>query len=628
LSGDLQRARGAFSNSIDSRYFIAFPTHQRALGAMINAVNSGCRLQALIAPAGLGKTTVLQRLIESLPQFRHWFYQFTLPCSTADFYRLALEEFGENSRHLRDDELRGRFAALVSHSANGSHGTLLILDEAQEYLSRALVTELLQILELCNEPVHIILCGQPRLLEMLQEAEAVPKTLELWQTLSPLTVDESIHYMTDRARLEGYPDALFSAETLLEIARDSGGAPFVINNLCWERLSAHRGDDRLLPPSIAPAESHFVTMPPELPATPSAVQNASAYSQTGTPPTEIASSFEALLQDVVSWRGTAGELLGALSIACGVEELLECLSSEQRELVERGISVDVRHRDGLPSLICLRRLPVDNTRDENVAPTSHEEPATIPRILPPQPVTAMERLRWRGLAVWILGLGTTAAVVTGVIRTAETRVLRANQITMPPTTVAARSEVTPASPVLQTSSSSPTNTPTLSGSVAEPHPNGPRTSEQQANVERLRRAALTRDPGLQYQAALELEQIDKVEAYKWLVLSHTAGYEKSLGEIQRLTPRLSVNEIGRVRHEVARAYLSGQGSHVDLVQAYRWLALARASGVPVDDELRSLSQRMSADQVATASKNAQTWLGRGMSEQPPAALRVAKPNQR
>lgn len=596
---------------------------------MVNALNSGCQLQALIAPAGLGKSMVLQRLVESLPQFRHWFYQFTLPCSTAEFYRLAIEQFvGENNPDLRDNELLESFAALVSNSFNAAGGTLLILDEAQEYLSRALLAELVQILELCGESVRIILCGQPKLLEVLREAEAVPKALDLWQTLSPLTVDESVRYITERAHLEGYSNPIFPVETLLEIARDGGGVPFVINNLCWAKLSQHRREDRRLAwRDVKLAQSPSMSMPvqrSEPSGTMSGVQDASAHSQDRTPSARVADSVEALLGDVVSWTGTAGELLAALSIPSGVRELLECLSSERGELLQHGISVDVRHRDGLPSLISLRRLTADQNPDHHGEPSCEdpaEDAAQISRI-PPQAASSTQRFRWRRLAVWTLGLGTTVAVVAGVMRTAETRMLRANQVTASPTTTVAQTSGG-SRPVF-----SRVDAPASPVNLAEPHGDDPRVSKPRPDRERLRQAALTRDPALQYEAALEMERIDKVEAYKWLVISHAAGYEQSLGEIRRLTPQLSAREIGRVRHEVARAYLSGQGSPVDLVQAYRWLALAKASDVSVDDELRSLSRRMSAQQIANASKDAQNWLGHGVPERATTPSHFAKPIQR
>jgi TPR repeat protein len=141
------------------------------------------------------------------------------------------------------------------------------------------------------------------------------------------------------------------------------------------------------------------------------------------------------------------------------------------------------------------------------------------------------------------------------------------------------------------------------------------TIQPPTSVEHLRGSALQSDAESQYRLALAIEQSDKLEAYKWLVLSYSSGVEKSLPAIQRLTPQLNQREIGAVRYDIGLAYTLGRGVPIDLAQAYRWMTLAKAAGnSDAEHQLDQLSRRMSAQQIAIASKRAEAWLAHKSSD--------------
>jgi TPR repeat protein len=137
------------------------------------------------------------------------------------------------------------------------------------------------------------------------------------------------------------------------------------------------------------------------------------------------------------------------------------------------------------------------------------------------------------------------------------------------------------------------------------------SADAQKTGESVRIAALKGDPEAQYHLALSLVGNEKLEAYKWFVLSHALGSTKSLLEIQKLTPQLSQADIGKVRYDLALSYASGRGTAVDLKQAYMWMALAASAGVPDSDrQLQLISGQMSPDQIAVAKRRTEAWLAR------------------
>jgi TPR repeat protein len=127
----------------------------------------------------------------------------------------------------------------------------------------------------------------------------------------------------------------------------------------------------------------------------------------------------------------------------------------------------------------------------------------------------------------------------------------------------------------------------------------------------LRQAANSRDIEAQYLLGVNLAAENKPEAYKWLVISHLAGSEKSFAELQRLTPELTPTEIGKVRYELGLAYANGEGTQVDYVRAYIWMTLAATAGISESKQkLAEFSQRMSREQIASAARQSSAWLAR------------------
>jgi len=626
MSLDQHHAReDPFGPSPDGRYFIAFPTHERTLSRMIAAVHASSPLQTLISHTGLGKTSLLERLCDALPRYRRWAFRMHIKCTDSEFYRFALAELGGQPDDVDVQELRERLVALTAKLQRGSDGFLLIFDEAQN-LSDSVLSELAELVERSPAKPQIILSGQPRLAEMLRSPRHVRlrNSIAGEHTLSALSTGEVMTYIPQRLCVAGYRSTVFSDEAMKVIADVSHGVPRVINNICWTVMSK---GETALPSSADDVRQALrgMNLPPsEQAAIPSLVSPGhqpmpAPVAKEETSPMIIADALQDWLRNLVRWKGTAGELLAQLS---GVEgaggaarmsprELLDRLVSERTALGRRGIDVEVSDRQGLPPLISLQFDPAKVLMPET-APLTESATLPVDQPLPAEPKQSRPS-RWRTIHLWTLGMVLVAAGVAISVRGSEESAAARHSQPVEPVPVSSK--------VPQQASSATIASERLSAEAGDPaaqrhlalkyqHGDGVRQDNGEA-LNWLRKAAGKRDGESQYLLARALADTDKLEAYKWFVLSHAAGWQQSLPEIQRLTPQLSRADIGKVRYQVALAYAQGEGAPLDLTQAYIWMTLAKAAGVlDSDQQLHRIAQRMSSEEIAGASQKADAWLTR------------------
>jgi general secretion pathway protein A len=610
-----------FAPSADGRYFIAFPTHERTLAAMIAGVHSTSPLQTLISHTGLGKTSLLERLCESLPRYRRWAFRMNIKCSDSEFYRFALAELGGQPDDLEVVELRERLVALTAKLQKGSDGFLLIFDEAQN-LSDSVLSELANLVERSPAKPQIILSGQPALAEMLRSPQhsRLRNCVAGEHTLSRLAGQEVVMYITQRLCIAGYPGSVFSDEAIKLIAEASHGVPRVINNICWAVMStkaahpfASEDIERVLNTlNLSPGEEGPIPSlglgGPQALSTPVPIQD--------SPPMKATEALQSWLRNLVRWKGTAGELLVELSQAQGAgtavqvspRELLHQLASDRDALLAKGVALDIKTREGLPPLISLQFDPARIRTPEKLSQVNESASPPLPQPLAAEPEPS-RRSRWRTIHFWTFGMVLIAAAVAFTVRASEESVAPLQPIRPVPVSSDA---LAASDPIASERSAAESGDPESQRRLALRYQRGDGVAQDNAEALKwLRRAAGNRDPESQYLLALALAGTDKLEAYKWFVLSHSAGWQQSLPEIERLTPQLDRAEIGRVRYELSLAYANGEGVSVDLSQAYIWMTLAKAAGFPDSDEqLQRIARRMSTEEIASASHKADAWLAR------------------
>jgi type II secretory pathway predicted ATPase ExeA len=581
-------------------------------------------LQTLISHTGLGKTIVLERLCESLPRYRRWAFRMNVKCSDCEFYRFALAELGGQPDDADVRELRERLVALTVKLQKGSNGFLLIFDEAQN-LSDSVLSELAQLIERSPARPQLILSGQPALADTLRSVRhsRLRSAIAGEYTLSSLTAQEVATYINQRLCIAGYPSSAFSDEAMKAIVESSHGVPRMINNICWTVMSS-KTSQPYTSEDVRQAIENMHLPTPEDAVIPTL--RAPAQRATAAPAAKetIATTFtpDALqdwLRHLVRWKGTAGELLEELSqfgnarqiLQISPRDLLDRLDSDRATLEARGIVAEVKTREGLPPLISLRFDPAKvQVPEKSAPPIEYAPPENAEQPLASESKPARPN-RWRAIHLWTLAMVIVAAAVAITVRASEESAARQQPIRPVPVSLDAV-PVPGSDPIALEQRSAEAGDPAAQRRIGLHYERGDGVPQDHAvGVQWLRRAAGNRDVESQYLLGIALANNDRLEAYKWFVLSHSAGWQQSLPEIQRLTPQLSKADIGRVRFELALAYTNGDGVPVDLSQAYIWMTLAKAAGVPDSDrELQRIAQRMSSEEIIGASHKADAWLAR------------------
>lgn len=181
----------------------------------------------LLAPAGCGKTNVLRRVNDELPEARYRVrYLKVTGLSKRDMCREICSALGT--------EPAGSYPMLVRRVQEYLQSTLeveglrpvLLIDEAHEL--RPDVLAMLRILtnfEMDSKlVVSVILAGQPPLRDLLQRAdlESVARRLAHIATLGPLSKADALAYLKHRCHVAGnrkFPFDARSTEAVFEIAR-------------------------------------------------------------------------------------------------------------------------------------------------------------------------------------------------------------------------------------------------------------------------------------------------------------------------------------------------------------------------------------------------------------------------
>jgi general secretion pathway protein A len=231
-----------FGVTPDPRYLYFSATHREALASLYYGIETGCGFMTLIAPPGMGKTTLLLHLLERVRSTAQTVFLFQTQCGSREFLRCLLTDLGVDAREQNLAHMYESLNSVLLSNARMGRRFVLVIDEAQNLEPSVLETvRLLSDFETQSAKLmQIVLCGQPQLADKLSD----PSLLQLRQRISivsrlqPFSIGGTVLYIDNRLHVAGYSGPpLFTFEAIARVADHSGGIPRNINNICFNALT-------------------------------------------------------------------------------------------------------------------------------------------------------------------------------------------------------------------------------------------------------------------------------------------------------------------------------------------------------------------------------------------------------
>jgi len=230
-----------FDVTPDPAYLYLSSSHRDALTSLKQGIEHFRGFMTLIAEPGMGKTTLLNKLMEELTESARVVFLFQTQCTSRELLCFILNELEVD--HTGMDVVamhRALNQALLEEMLRGRR-FVLVVDEAQNLQEPVLETiRLLSDFETTHSKlIQIILAGQPQLADTLTTPALVQlrQRIAVLSNLQSLTPAETAEYVEFRLRTSGWSgNLLFTSEALERIAESSAGVPRSINNLCFNAM--------------------------------------------------------------------------------------------------------------------------------------------------------------------------------------------------------------------------------------------------------------------------------------------------------------------------------------------------------------------------------------------------------
>ncbi len=231
----------AFSFAPNPRYYFFSRGHQEVFSSIRTLIRERRGIGVILAQAGMGKTALLEYLVETLRPEAEIAMMPGSFNSRSEMVRGVMGIFGLNGFGKDLDENLRSFENWLASKQQAGRLMTLICDDAQDFSYDMLENLCLfsRMQSRKGKLLQVVIAGRQGLLEKLDGArlEEAVKQINVYSRLAPLDEAEVRSYILHRLRTAGCARQLFSPAALSAIALYSRGIPLNVNMICRHSMS-------------------------------------------------------------------------------------------------------------------------------------------------------------------------------------------------------------------------------------------------------------------------------------------------------------------------------------------------------------------------------------------------------
>ncbi len=235
-------AKQPFGETPDPRFIYQSKTHREAMASLAYGLSAGRGFLVLSALPGMGKTTLLFRLLEWLRGTSRAVFMFQTQCDSRDLLRFLLAELDIEAKRNDVIWMYSQLKKVLAAEAQAGRRLVLVIDEAQNL--KPSVLESVRLLSDYENPnsklIQIVLAGQPQLANKLARTELAQlrQRISIFSRLVPFSPAETNEYISHRLMVAGANGRrIFDPQARGLIAYYARGIPRNINMLCFNAMS-------------------------------------------------------------------------------------------------------------------------------------------------------------------------------------------------------------------------------------------------------------------------------------------------------------------------------------------------------------------------------------------------------